>query len=77
MELTVICVFAAGWVSKKLAVDWWRAKKKRLARQAKREMEAEEALKEARGHEHTWPQIMRIVRRSEQCLLAITPSMKS
>lgn len=77
MELTVICVFAAGWVSKKLAVDWWRAKKKRLARQAKREMEAEEAFKEERRHEHTWPQIMRIGRRSEQCRLAITPLMKS
>lgn len=77
MGLTVICVFAAGWVCKKLASDWYRAKKKRFARQAKREMEAEEALKEERRHEHTWPQIMRIGRRSEQCRLAITPLMKS
>lgn len=77
MELTVICVFAAGWVSKKLAVDWWRAKKKRLARQAKREMEAEETRKEERRHEHTWPQIMRIGKGEERCPLATIPSMKS
>ena len=77
MELTVICVFAAGWVCKKLSSDWYRAKKKRLAREAKRRMKADEALLQEKRHIFTWPQIMRIGRELEQCKLAITPSTKS
>ena len=77
MELTVICVFAAGWVCKKLASDWYREKKKRLAREAKRRMKADAAMTQEMRHIVTWPQIMRIGKGEEKCQLATIPSMKS
>lgn len=77
MELTVICVFAAGWVCKKLASDWYRAKKKRFASEAKRRMKADAAMMQEMRHIVTWPQIMRIGKGEEKCQLATIPSMKS
>lgn len=77
MGLTVICVFAAGWVCKKLASDWYMAKKKRFAGEAKRRMKADEALMQEMRHIVTWPQIMRIGKGEERCPLATIPSMKS